>query len=78
MGIKVIIFSYFPENMCCGYSLAPLMGTHNICMSSRKHAYIILTPLKIHFYIVKLGFTGFYIICLILLKKPTKKLASQA
>ena len=32
---------------------------------SRKHAYIILTPLKPHFYIVKLGFTGVYIIFLI-------------
>ena len=29
--------------------------------SLRKHAYIILTPLKPHFYIVKLGFTGVYI-----------------
>ena len=36
-------------------------------MSSRKHAYIILTPLQPHFYIVKLGFTGVYIIFLILL-----------
>ena len=33
--------------------------------TSRKHAYIILTPLKPHFYIVKLGFTGVYIIFLI-------------
>ena len=34
--------------------------------SSRKHAYIILTPpLKPHFYIAKLGFTGVYIIFLI-------------
>ena len=33
--------------------------------TSRKHAYIILTPLKPHFYIVKLGFTGLYIIFLI-------------
>ena len=33
--------------------------------TSRKHAYIILTPLKPHFYIVKLGFTGVYIILLI-------------
>ena len=32
---------------------------------SRKHTYIILTPLKPHFYIVKLGFTGVYIIFLI-------------
>ena len=37
--------------------------------SSRKHAYTILTPLKPHFYTVKLGFTGVYIIFLILLKK---------
>ena len=36
--------------------------------ASRKYAYIILTPLKPHFYIVKLGFTGFYIIFLFLLK----------
>ena len=28
--------------------------------TSRKHAYIILTPLKPHFYIVKRGFTGVY------------------
>ena len=32
---------------------------------SRKHAYIILTPLKPHFYIVKLGFTGVHITFLI-------------
>ena len=40
--------------------------------SSRKYAYINLTPppphLKLHFYTVKLGFTGVYIIFLILLK----------
>ena len=29
---------------------------------SRKHAYIMMTPLKPHFYIVKLGFTGVDII----------------
>ena len=29
--------------------------------ASRKHAYIILTPLKPHIYIVKLGFTRIYI-----------------
>ena len=35
-------------------------------LSWRKHAYIILPPpLKPHFYIVKLGFTGVYIIFLI-------------
>ena len=33
----------------------------NAC-SSRKHTYIILTPLNPIFYIVKLGFTGVYII----------------
>ena len=36
---------------------------------SRKHAYIILTPLKPYFYIVKLGFTEVYIIFLISAKK---------
>ena len=35
---------------------------------SRKHTYIILTPLKPHFYIVNLGFTGVYTIFLFLLK----------
>ena len=38
-------------------------------LASRKHAYIILTPLKPHFYIVKLGFTGVYIIFLISAQK---------
>ena len=38
-------------------------------MASRKHAYIILTPLKPHFYIVKLGFTRVYIIFLISAQK---------
>ena len=37
--------------------------------ASRKHAYIILTPLNPHFYIVKLGFTGVYIIFLISAQK---------
>ena len=32
---------------------------------SRNHAYIVLTPLKPHLYIVKLGFTGVYNIFLI-------------
>ena len=38
----------------------------NVRLSIRikKHAYIILTPFKPHFYIVKLGFTGVYIIFL--------------
>ena len=33
--------------------------------TSRKHTYISLTPLNPHFYTVKLGFTGVYIIFLI-------------
>ena len=37
--------------------------------TSRKHAYIILSPLKPHFYIVKLGFTEVYIIFLISAQK---------
>ena len=32
---------------------------------SRKHAYIYFDPIKPHFYIVKLGFTGVYIFFLI-------------
>ena len=32
---------------------------------SRKHTYIIMTPLEPHFYTVKLGFTRVYIIFLI-------------
>ena len=40
-----------------------------IHISSRKHAYIILIPLKPHFYIVKLGFTGVYNIFLISAQK---------
>ena len=36
-----------------------------LILKSRKHAYIILTPLKPHFYIVILGFTVVYIIFLI-------------
>ena len=39
-----------------------------VLSSSRKHAYILLTPLKPNFYIVKLGFTVVYIIFLILLE----------
>ena len=36
---------------------------------SRKHTYIIFDPLKPHFYIVKLGFTGVYIIFVISAQK---------
>ena len=45
---------------------------HSLCSTpstSRKHSCIILTPLKPHFYIVKLGFTGVYIIFLISAQK---------
>ena len=35
--------------------------------TSRKHAYINLTPFNPNFYIVKMGLTGVYIIFLILL-----------
>ena len=44
-------------------SLMLLSRVEILVISSRKHAYIILTPPhKPHFYIVKLGFTGVYII----------------
>ena len=42
-------------------------------ISSRKHAYIIFTPLNPHFYIVELGFTGVYVIFLIFIKKQKQK-----
>ena len=44
----------------CGILYARVRQT-----ASWKHAYIILTPLEPHFYTVKLGFTGVYIIFLI-------------
>ena len=40
------------------------MSTHS---TSRKHAYIIFTSLT-HFYIVKLGFMGVYIVFLTMFK----------
>ena len=44
--------------------------SNNTCSeSSQKHVYIMLTPLNPHFYIVKLGFTGVYIIFLIFARK---------
>ena len=46
------------------------MSTHYKRLTvSRKHTYIILTPINPHFYIVKLGFTGVYIIFLISAQK---------
>ena len=38
---------------------------NHLVRTSRKHAYIILTPLNPIFYIVNLGFTGVYIVFLI-------------
>ena len=49
----------------CTIWSGPLLSAY----TSRKHDYIILTPLKPHFYIVKLRFTGVYIIFLISAKK---------
>ena len=42
-----------------------MMRENEQCIVLRKHAYIISTPLNPTFYIVKLGFTGAYIIFLI-------------
>ena len=44
-------------------------GHYTIALSSRKQAYIILTPLNPTLFIVKLGFTGVYIIFLISAQK---------
>ena len=46
--------------------------------TSRKHAYIILTPLNPTFIIVKLGFTGVYIIFLISAQKHRLWVLSEA
>ena len=43
------------------YVFVQVRQVGNSIIASRKHAYIILTPLKPHFYILKLGFTGVYI-----------------
>ena len=48
----MVLVLFFPVGLCG-------------CYTSRQHTYIILTPLKPHFYIVKLEFTGLYIIFLI-------------
>ena len=45
------------------------IGPLSARQASRKHVYIILTPLKPHFYIVKLEFTGVYVIFLISAQK---------
>ena len=47
------------------WSGVTLFAAQFVHASSRKHTYIILTPLKPYFYPVKLGFTGVYIIFLI-------------
>ena len=45
------------------------LNVHPAILTSRKRAYIILTPLNPTFYIVKLEFTGVYIIFLISAQK---------
>ena len=54
---------------CKQFNQQPLSQRGDISVThgppSRKLAYIILTPLKPHFYMIKLGFTGVYIIFLI-------------
>ena len=42
-----------------------MVGAGHAHWLSRKHAYVTLTPLNPFFYIVKLGFSGVYIIVLI-------------
>ena len=42
-----------------------LMWMDIYAKSSRKHTYIILTPLNPQFYYIKVGFTGVYIIFVI-------------
>ena len=48
-------------------------GIHFFSHSLRKHAYIVLTPLNPHFYIVKLGSVGVYIIFFLFLRKKKQQ-----
>ena len=48
-----------------GSTPAEIGNILSIFFPSRKHAYIMLTPLKPHFYIIKRGFTGVCIIFLV-------------
>ena len=72
--VMVIIIHYavFGDNPVIGFLTNKIICICNHQHTSRKNAYIILTPpppLKPHFYIVKLGFTGVYIIFLISYQK---------
>ena len=68
----LLIFSAFwervmyrkPSRYLCARCINYVIHRRN-SIGTRKHAYIILTPIKPHFYIVKLGFTEVYIIFLI-------------
>ena len=56
-----------PVTEVCGSSLVSgktLFSIVLIAKISRKHTYIILTPLKPHFYIVKLGYTLLFLFLL--------------
>ena len=69
------VLELFSLSKCLNWAILPCFqwqfaqaGLIKKWYSSRKHAYIILTPLKPHLYIVKLEFTVVFIIFLILLK----------
>ena len=69
MGIKIVSSEDFDQTAGWSeFSLGAHVRRYVSCRcgsTSRKHAYIILTPLKPHFYIAKLGFTRVYVIFLI-------------
>ena len=52
----------FPKSATTKQHRLPVMAGTITDSTSRKHTYIILTPFKPHFYIVKLGLTEVYII----------------
>ena len=64
MSTNKIHFCGKIREILCG----TLQNTNQQASPSLKHAYIILTPLKPHFYIVKLGFTRVKLFFLFLLK----------
>ena len=55
------VFLIFAQNIDCGYTLEPLMSTHNLCVRAkirRKNVY----PCKPQFYYITVGCKGVFTI----------------
>ena len=67
--IDIFIFFFLSfDNISYSEIISCVIQKRTWQSASRKQTYIMLTPLKSNLYIVKLGFTGVYIIFLFLLK----------